>query len=301
MDKIYINSFKNRNTGFMSNNSTSVFVLDGHEWPTVSHFINAKHFAGTELEEKIRCSKSAWHAKNIATNFGLENIIFRKKKYEYKKKKIDELECLRRALKAKFEQNPDILERLLLTGKADIFSKFDNNRTGRLLEELRNDYLKSIIKKQEDMKRKEKKSHMLLDFEKGELTPTEKKVISFILAKVGNKSLQESIVRVIILENLLMEANRSKTMKKIDHVFVRRKWAEAFQTMTNFVKKTKQIQQMLKTKDPIQQFFVETSSYICEFLRWVHFRATPAEIEYIKKQSISPRKRKENINVLSTV
>ena len=54
---------------FLSNNSVYPFVLDNKRWPTVTHYIYAKRFEGTRLEDEIREAPTIFQAKKLATKY----------------------------------------------------------------------------------------------------------------------------------------------------------------------------------------------------------------------------------------
>ena len=95
--------------GELSNFSTHAVFLHGRIWPTVEHFYQAQKFVGTPLEERIRCAATPILAKTRATELTPE---YRRSDWSRVKEQV--MLC---GLRAKFQQHPDLGERLL--GSAD--------------------------------------------------------------------------------------------------------------------------------------------------------------------------------------
>ena len=135
---IDVNSSRDKNTGFLSNDSMHSFILDGEKWSSVTHYLIAKKFEGTNLQTKIREAPTVYCAKRVARRrINLEqdengNLKMVKKycngidpnelwkKYEKKYPKLRE-----EALRAKFTQNLSLKKRLLETGISEIIDRND--------------------------------------------------------------------------------------------------------------------------------------------------------------------------------
>ena len=94
--------------GELSNLSRHAVFLLGRIWPTVEHFYQAQKFAGTSYEEVIRCCSTAISAKSRATELKEEH---QRQDWPAMKEQV-----MLKALRAKFEQHPDLKSRLLRTG-----------------------------------------------------------------------------------------------------------------------------------------------------------------------------------------
>lgn len=116
-------------------------LLDGKEWPTVEHYFQAQKFStNPEYQEKIRAAPQPAKAKSLGAS---REYPIRNDWDQYRE------EVMKKALKAKFEQNPNLMKLLQNTrGKAlvedtnDAFwgqgrNKKGKNRLGLLLMELR--------------------------------------------------------------------------------------------------------------------------------------------------------------------
>lgn len=127
--------------GAFSNFAGPGFTLDGREWRSVEHYYQAQKFAGTEYEERIRLVPSPM----AAAKMGRSRKYLLRPDWESVKEDI-----MRRALEARFTQNPSLKRLLLSTGDATIVenSPIDSywgmgkegqgrNRLGVLLMELR--------------------------------------------------------------------------------------------------------------------------------------------------------------------
>ncbi len=126
--------------GFLSNFAAAPFVLDGLSWRTVEHCYQAHKFVGQPLFNEIRQAPSAVAAKKLGQN---RDVPIPE---DWNGRRVD---LMRRAMYAKFTQNPELKaallatgQRLLLEDRADPFwgRGTDNrggNRLGLLLMELR--------------------------------------------------------------------------------------------------------------------------------------------------------------------
>ena len=116
-------------------------LLDGKEWPTVEHYFQAQKFsANPEYQEKIRAAPQPAKAKSLGAS---RDYPIRNDWDQYRE------EVMKKALKAKFEQNPNLMKMLQNTrGKAlvedtnDAYwgqgrNKKGKNRLGHLLMALR--------------------------------------------------------------------------------------------------------------------------------------------------------------------
>ena len=125
---------------FLSNFAASPFVLDGLSWRTVEHYYQAHKFVGQPLFDEIRRAPSAGAAKKLGQNLEVPMVE------DWNERRVA---LMRRAMEAKFTQNPELKaallatgQRLLLEDRADPFwgRGKDNrgvNRLGLLLMELR--------------------------------------------------------------------------------------------------------------------------------------------------------------------
>ncbi len=137
---------------FLSNSSNYPFVLDDKTWPTVDHYVYAKKFEGTQLEDIIREASTVFQAKKLATRciyiFDVDPITKKKVKakgygqqYQYRIrgdwKKIEE-QTLRTGIDAKFSNRPSLKKKLLETKAATLIDS-TNPLTGPILEKIRRD------------------------------------------------------------------------------------------------------------------------------------------------------------------
>lgn len=94
-----------------SNFSRDSFELDGYYWKTSEHYFQAMKFVGTEHFHDVRLAPTPSKAAEI----GRDRTRPLRHDWEQVKDKI-----MYDAIKAKFTQNPDILEVLLGTGSATL-------------------------------------------------------------------------------------------------------------------------------------------------------------------------------------
>ena len=137
---------------FLSNSSNYPFVLEDKSWPTVDHYVYAKKFEGTQLENIIREAPTVFQAKKLATRyryvFDVDPITENKIKvkgygqqYQYRMRNDWELveeEILRMGITAKFADRPSLKKKLLETKTATLIDS-TNPLTGPILESLRKD------------------------------------------------------------------------------------------------------------------------------------------------------------------
>jgi ribA/ribD-fused uncharacterized protein len=125
----------------LSNFHKAKMLLDGKEWPTVEHYFQAQKFSSSpDYQETIRAAATPVKAKSLGAS---KEYPIRNDWDTYRE------EVMKKALKAKFEQNADLKQLLKSTeGKALVEDTMDpywgqgrnkkgKNRLGLLLMELR--------------------------------------------------------------------------------------------------------------------------------------------------------------------
>jgi GTP cyclohydrolase II len=128
--------------GELSNFSRHAIFIGGRIWPTVEHFYQAQKFVGTPHEEAIRCCQTPMLAKARATAIAEEH---KRREWPAVKETV-----MLEGLRAKFEQHPDLAERLLRSGDRLLIERTRNdsywgdggdgtgqNRLGYLLMQVR--------------------------------------------------------------------------------------------------------------------------------------------------------------------
>ncbi|MDP2609632.1 MULTISPECIES: GTP cyclohydrolase II RibA [unclassified Oceanobacter] len=128
--------------GEFSNFSKHAVFLSGKIWPTVEHYYQAQKFSDPMHQEQIRCCLTPMKAKTLA--YQLSDQHGRNDWINVREQIMFE------ALKAKFEQHPDLANKLLATGdrqliefteKDDFWGDSGNdsgqNRLGQLLMQVR--------------------------------------------------------------------------------------------------------------------------------------------------------------------
>lgn len=131
--------------GCFSNFAHYSFELDGKRWMTSEHYFQAQKFLGTEYEEVIRLLDNPMKAAEMGRSRDLPL------RADWEQVKDD---IMRKAVLAKFEQNKEIKNVLLSTGKEAIIEKTSNdyywgcgkdgsgkNRLGNILMEVRESFL----------------------------------------------------------------------------------------------------------------------------------------------------------------
>jgi ribA/ribD-fused uncharacterized protein len=105
--------------GCFSNFSPHPIEVDGRVWPTAEHYFQAQKYAGKAKEEQIRRAESPGRAAKMgrAKDGGL------RLDWEQAKEAV-----MAKALRAKFEQHPDLRAVLLGTGDAVLVEHTSNDR-----------------------------------------------------------------------------------------------------------------------------------------------------------------------------
>ena len=104
--------------GCFSNFSGHSFEVDGKPWQTAEHYFQAMKFAGTEHERAVQAAPAPMLAKQIGGDRA------RPLRPDWKGVKDD---VMRRAVRAKFEQNADIRAVLLGTGEEELIEDAPND------------------------------------------------------------------------------------------------------------------------------------------------------------------------------
>lgn len=234
--------------GFLNPSATGhSFMLEGKKWPTVDHYILAKMFEGTILEEKIRKSKSVVSAKmlsrkrNMIVDKGLDGITIQnvygpdniQKRDDWSTKL--ENRYMEEAFKAKFEQHPKLKSRLLQTEGFTFQAS-----TGKILLKIRDGMIEKPRKKekvifipiQEDIKGVDRLTN---DEEKllGYLIQISKWISEFEGSKIIFPEMMEDVVY-----NIWEKCTSQKIITAINEVsnYVSRDWNNILQTQPKYEK-----------------------------------------------------------------
>jgi ribA/ribD-fused uncharacterized protein len=126
---------------WLSNFHAQPFTLDGVRWPSVEHYYQAQKYAGSPAADRIRKAESPLKARKAGQDRSLVP------RADWLTAKLD---VMRRAARAKFEQNRRLQEQLLATGDAELIHQSTSdlfwgrsadgqgeNRLGVILMEIR--------------------------------------------------------------------------------------------------------------------------------------------------------------------
>lgn len=95
--------------GCFSNFAPYPVEIDGQVWPTTEHYFQAQKFSDASHQERIRLARTPAKAKGLG----------RSRKLPIRPDWDDvRVEVMRRAIRAKFTQHPNLGEQLLATGDA---------------------------------------------------------------------------------------------------------------------------------------------------------------------------------------
>jgi predicted NAD-dependent protein-ADP-ribosyltransferase YbiA (DUF1768 family) len=122
---------KNVKYGFLSIESQHEFEIEGKVWPTVEHFLLAKKFEGTTLEDAIRRCPTVGEARILSRPRSIvveeDGHIEKRIRYgpdltlvERGDWSIVKDTLLRKAIEQKYEQNPKLMRKLLATEGIDL-------------------------------------------------------------------------------------------------------------------------------------------------------------------------------------
>lgn len=134
---------------FLSNFWPAPIVIDNVEYPSSEHYYQAQKCLNPNDAEQIRLLPKAGQAKKLVRKFAIrsdwENV---------------KLQIMEKALRAKFEQHPEIMQLLLETGDellqegntwhdvfwgVDITTNTGENHLGKLLMKLREEWKNQLI------------------------------------------------------------------------------------------------------------------------------------------------------------
>lgn len=102
--------------GFLSNFYQAPIIIDDLEWPTVEHYYQAQKTTITENREQIRLSKSPDEAKSLGRKFH--------NRTDWEEKKV---EIMKFALEIKFNQQPELKQKLIDTNNAVLHEDSPND------------------------------------------------------------------------------------------------------------------------------------------------------------------------------
>lgn len=191
--------------GYLNNSNVfSPFTLEDKRWITVEHYMLAKRFEGTVLEEQIRTSKNVYAARILAKPKTVlveeDGRFFRKVVYGPEAFRCTALTgkewesqregCLDQALRAKFHQNKRSLARLLKTEGITIIDPKDP-AVGVILERIRDEILEERTTTKRAAKRKFAAPYA--DLRHASLTEDERKLVNAFLNGVNILKIVENI------------------------------------------------------------------------------------------------------------
>ncbi|MGJ8657354.1 MAG: NADAR family protein [Akkermansiaceae bacterium] len=102
---------KSPNYSWLSNFAHFKFELDGKDWMSVEHYYQAMKFEDEDLQNEVRLSSTALHARKIAKSWSA------KSRRDWRTEKV---KVMAKGLEAKFTQNLELQEWLLKTNEAPL-------------------------------------------------------------------------------------------------------------------------------------------------------------------------------------
>ena len=129
---IYFSGTRNPRTSFLSNDSMHRFKLGDKVWPSVTHFIEAAKYKGTQREEEIRNASTVLQAKRLGKEKMGTVVHIVRDDWDVIKSSL-----MTDAIKAKFGQNVRLQDKLIRTRDAKLIDTTDTD-AGPILMEVRN-------------------------------------------------------------------------------------------------------------------------------------------------------------------
>lgn len=134
---------------FLSNFYVSITSIDLKTWKTIEHYYQSQKSKNPIIQEIVRNLETAYLAKQYG-----KTITLRDDWDDIK------LKIMEKAVRAKFDQNYDLRERLLKTGDAQLIEGnywgdvywgvckgVGENNLGKILMKIRNEYTKSLFER----------------------------------------------------------------------------------------------------------------------------------------------------------
>ena len=108
--------------GWLGNMAPYLVVYDGQTWRTTEALFQALRFDDVHIREEIRSQKSPIAAKMVAKRNQHRMVVIPKSKQD--------LANMQTVLKLKFDQHPDLKDRLLRTGDEEIIEDVSERTIG---------------------------------------------------------------------------------------------------------------------------------------------------------------------------
>lgn len=260
MDTIRYGDPKHHVTGYLSNSYTSRgFSLEGRRWPSVEHYVQAKKFEGTQFEEEIRKATTAFRLKKLTTPriryiyteesgipkydmvYGGSLYLSTAPSYHVRPdwEKVKRM-FMKKAMYTKFVENPDLLDALLLTGGDVLEDKFDND-AGKILMEVR-----------DELRPKKASPKNILEVRMCDYAyenPTKKdkifirRFIKLCKRVCTAERLPRNKIYYGMIEDAIFSISDEKLLQEyIEHYQKKRKWSEIYESMPQFVKLVRYIE-----------------------------------------------------------
>lgn len=275
---------------FLSNDSMHGFRDENNVWwPSVTHFIEAKKFEGTQYEDIIRKSKTARQAKRktrersvlmmVPSSHSDQNDssgvyeIERRKIYGIKRSgytmKVDwnaaHENFLRYALKQKFHQHPQLRKKLVDTYPQQITSQ-SQSRTAEILEEFRNNWCKKSPPQPSQNVKHDKIEDKTLDIDLEKIKGTTYNTIRDVIMKIS-KHISDMEGWDRIFPEMVDDAIFNVYPNQIYTNWVKRN-LRSIDEMINFRKYISETRELFTKIDPFQADADSPSRKIASFVFW---------------------------------
>jgi len=234
--------------------------LEGKTWPSVTHYLESKRVQGKRVE-KVRKSSTPWLASKKDNSFikcYRENGSIRGKVSENNISK----ELTSKAIKAKFDQNPKLIDRLLKTQSFHSDEPF----VTEILTELKKDYLYEIHKEK--------------DIENSIISEQERKLILYVI-NISERVMEMENCNKIEL-GMVEDSIYNILGSSFNEFDTYRKETSGINNFSNLCKLDEKVNQVTKNRN-----FSMMISYLIKFIR-----ERDVKTNIVTSIKLYPRKRK---------
>lgn len=312
---INLSKHTDKNYGYLSNDSPHSFVDERNiVWPTVTHYIEAKKFKGTQYEDEIRKSKTPLQAKRKTRErhmiiaytkgdtFEIESRkVVGNKKYGISRNNTNNYnktleENIYTALKLKFNQHPKLLDKLVSTktskiiGNNNIFNtpnNIINTITANNLMKIRDERISTlkVISRNKRLTAKDIPPLLLLNSKVILIRKVLIKIAKYISKMEGWQIIYPEMIEDAIYNILRRNTSKFKKFKKYKKSYLsnsnsRDKTINSPPNLNKFIHRT---QHILDKIDPLGEKHQISSTTIAYFVLWCYITG---KINVIYRRSI---------------
>jgi predicted NAD-dependent protein-ADP-ribosyltransferase YbiA (DUF1768 family) len=286
--------------GFLSMSSHHPFTLEDKVWPSISHFMLGKQFEGTMLENEIRSAGNVVLAKLITTRrscifqedgrpvkktvYGLKPNLGYEIRTDWSRVKLEYLEM---GIRAKFDQNPRLMRKLLETNGMIIVDR-ETPEAGEILVRLRKELSDTASRKSRGGKKISSLSFPLVDLKTETLTTEEDHLITTIITITewireieGIEIIYPEMFEDAVI-NLLPESISGVVMVAIKGWVQEMlpEWSSLIGHLPRFEKVVKMVERRINHILPTlgENTTIQAAIFIASFIKWLKTDAENTEV-----------------------